>query len=112
MDAGASINGSAKRRSQGSEEEPYRSALPAEDLGKATETLQAFMDYKRRLEPAQRDLGRYPSLGAVWKAVTGFVQDNAPVSNNDLDRREREAALAETDILFEAEGLIVAVPTT
>ena len=70
------------------------------------------MDYKRRLEPAQRDLGRYPSLGAVWKAVTGFVQDNAPVSNNNLDRREREAALAETDILFEAEGLIVAVPKT
>ena len=86
--------------------------LPVEDLPKAHETLAAFIAYKRRLEPAARDLGRYDSLGVVWKAVEPFVMDNAPVSGKDEERRERAAARAESTVLVEGDGWTVAIPRT
>ena len=86
--------------------------LPAEDLPKARETLEAFVAYKRRLPADDRDIGRYETLGAVWKAVEPFVLENAPTSGKDEDRREREAARAESDILLEQDGWTVAIPKT
>ena len=84
--------------------------LPAEDLGKARETLEAFQIYKRRLPAEVRDLGRYDTLGDVWNAVKPHVLAYAPVSGKDEDRREREAARAESTILLEQDGWTVAVP--
>ena len=86
--------------------------LPAEDLPKARETLEAFLAYKRRLPADQRDLGRYETLGAVWTAVEPFVRENMPASGKDEKRRERDAARAESEILLEQDGWIVAIPKT
>ena len=86
--------------------------LPAEDLPKARETLAAFLAYKRRLDADARDLGRYDTLGAVWRAVEPFAAANAPVSGKDEERRERVAARAESTILLEEDGLTVAIPRT
>ena len=86
--------------------------LPGEDIPKARETLEAFERFKRRLASDQRDIGVYDTLGAVWTAVEPFVLADAPASNAEADRREREAARAESDILLEENGLIVAIPRT
>ena len=86
--------------------------LPAEDLPKARETLEAFKTYKRRLPAEQRDLGRYESLGEVWKAVEPSVLADAPVSGKDEERREREAARAESELILERNGWTVAIPQT
>ena len=91
--------------------------LPAEDLPKARQTLQAFQIYKRRLPADQRDLGRYGSLGDVWDAVRPLVQANAATSRADDERRERQAVLAESTVLLPADdsggtGWIVAIPNT
>ena len=86
--------------------------MPAEDLPQARETLEAFLAYKRRLPAEQRDLGRHKHLGSVWKAVEPFVQENAPVSGKDEDRRERDAVRAESTIVLEQDGWIVAIPRT
>ena len=87
-------------------------ALPAEDLTKARETLVAFMAYKPRLTAEQRDLGRHNSLGDVWAAVEPFVRENAPTSGKDEDRREREAARAESTIVLDEGGWTIAIPKT
>ena len=86
--------------------------MPLEDLGKAKETLEAFLTYKRRLPVEARDLGQYESLGAVWKAVEPFVLEKRPTSTREEERRERDAARAESTILLEEEGWIVAIPET
>ena len=86
--------------------------LPVEDLSKARETLEAFIAYKARLTAGQRDLGRYDSLGDVWSVIEPFVRENAATSGKDANRREREAARAESDILLERDGWVVAIPKT
>ena len=86
--------------------------LPLEDLPKAKETLEAFLTYKRRLEPEDRDLGRHETLGSVWRAVEPFVRENAVASTREEDRRKRAAARAESTILLEQDGWTVAIPRT
>ena len=86
--------------------------LPVEDLPKARDTLEAFQTYKRRLPAYQRDLGRHAYLGDVWLAVEPFVLENAATSGKDEERREREAARAESTILLEEDGWTVAIPKT
>ena len=86
--------------------------LPAEDLPKARETLEAFLVYKRRLPVDQRDLCRYETLGTIWTVVEPFVLENAPTSGKDEARREREEARTESDILLEQDGWTVAIPRT
>ena len=89
-----------------------KGSLPAEDLDKARETLAAFQTYKRRLAPEARDLGRFDSLGAVWKAVEPFVQANEAVSGKDEERRLRDAVRAKSTIVLEKDGWTVAIPRT
>ena len=86
--------------------------LPAEDLSKARETLEAFLAYKRRLPADQRDLGRYATLGAVWTAVEPYVRENMPASSREEERREREVVRAESDIVLERDGWTVAILKT
>ena len=86
--------------------------LPVEDLPKARETLEGFLAYKRRLPADARDLGRYESLGEIWRSVEPFVMAAAPVSGKDEERREREAVRAESKILLEQDGWTVAIPNT
>ena len=86
--------------------------LPGEDLPKARKTLEAFLAYKGRLAKEARDLGRYETLGDAWAAVEPFILENAPTSNAEAERRERAQARAQSDILMEHDGWIVAVPKT
>ena len=86
--------------------------LPVEDLPKARETLEAFDRYKRRLAVDQRDVGRHHSLADLWDAVAPFVLEDAPTSNAEADRREREEARAESTILLEQDGWTIAIPRT
>ena len=74
-------------------------SLPAEDLGKAMQTLAAFVRYKGRLAPEQRDINRHHTLGSVWRAVAPLVEANVPASGKEEERRIREAALANSEIL-------------
>ena len=85
--------------------------LPAEDLPKARETLEMFLAHKRRLEGPQRDLGRHRSLGALWTVLAPLAGVNE-VSGKEEGRRERAAARAESEILLEHDGWIVAIPRT
>ena len=86
--------------------------LPPEDLPKCKETLEAFERYKRRLPPEGRDIGRYAALGDVWQAVGDFADAQAAASSREEDRREREAAYAESDVVCDEDGLIIAIPKT
>ena len=86
--------------------------LPVEDLPKARETLEVFLAYKRRLPAEQRDLGRHETLGAVWKAIEPFVRENAATSGKDEERRERNVARAESEIILEQDGWTIAIPRT
>ena len=91
--------------------------MPAEDLGKARETLEAFLAYKSRLPPEKRDLGRHDSLGSVWQAIEPFVRENAAHSAREEERREREAVRGETEMLLDASdpdslGWTVLIPKT
>ena len=89
-----------------------KGSLPAEDLDKARETLEAFQTYKRRLPADQRDLGRFDSLGTVWEAVEPLVSGGAATSANDEARREREEIRAESTILLERKNWTIAIPRT
>ena len=92
-------------------------SLPAEDLPKARETLEAFLAYKRRLPAEQRDLGRFDSLGDVWACVGHLAAADMPTSGKDEERREREVVMADSEIVIAPDdpafaGWTVAIPTT
>ena len=89
-----------------------RREIPAEDISKVRETLEAFERYKRRLPPEQRDIGRYEAVASVWKAIEPFVLQDTPASAKAEDRRAREQARAESTILLEKVGWTVAIPRT
>ena len=86
--------------------------LPAEDLHKARETLEAFQTYKRRLASEHRDLGLYETLGDVWNAVAPLLLENAPVSGKEEERRERDVVRADSTIVLEEAGWTIAIPRT
>jgi hypothetical protein len=85
-----------------------------EDLGTANETLTMFRRYAQRLEPTQRDLGRYPSLAAVWEAVIGFANaEEQQISGKAQKALDRDKAYAESRILRQdPDGFTIAVPLT
>jgi hypothetical protein len=88
--------------------------LRLEDLGTANETLMMFRRYGLRLEPTQRDLGKYQSLAAVWNAVIGFAEDeDQHLSGKAQKALDRDKAYAESRILRQDDdGFTVAVPLT
>jgi hypothetical protein len=88
--------------------------LRLEDLGTANETLMMFRRYAQRLEKRQRDLGRYPSLAAVWEAVIGFANaEEQHISGKAQKALEQDKAYAESRILRQdPDGFTIAVPLT
>jgi hypothetical protein len=88
--------------------------LRLEDLGTANETLALFQRYAQRLEPGQRDLGKYPRLAAVWEAVIGFANaEEQNLSGKAQKALERDRAHAESRILYQDQyGFTIAVPLT
>jgi hypothetical protein len=88
--------------------------LRLEDLGTAHETLTMFRRYAQRLEPSQRDLGRYQNLAAVWDAVIRFANaEEQHISGKAQKALERDKAYAESRILRQDEdGFTIAVPLT
>ena len=90
-----------------------RGGFRLEDLPKARDTLAWFSLHRAKLPEVERSLNRYRDLASMWRAVKGFVEADAPVSNRAADRAEREIARAESRILVEREdGFTVAVPLT
>ena len=89
-------------------------SLRLEDLGTANETLTMFRRYAPRLTPTQRDLGRYPSLTAVWEAVIGFAHaEEQHLSGKAQKALDRDKAYAESRILRQdPDGFTIAVPLT
>ena len=83
-----------------------------EDLSKATETLDLFQRWRRRLPAEQRDVGRYATLADLWAAVEPFKDSDAPVSENDAERRERDAVYAETRIIHQDADILIVSPQT
>jgi len=88
--------------------------LRLEDLGTTNETLTMFRRYAQRLEISQRDLGQYPSLAAVWKAVIGFANDEEQrLSGKAQKALDRDKAYAESRVLHQdQDGFTIAVPLT
>jgi hypothetical protein len=88
--------------------------LRLEDLGTASETLMMFRRYAARLEPSQRDLGRYQNLAAVWEAVIGFAnEEERHLSGKAQKALDRDKAYAESRILRQdPDGFTIAVPLT
>jgi hypothetical protein len=88
--------------------------LRLEDLGTANETLTMFRRYASKLEPKKRDLGRYPSLAAVWEAVIAFANaEEQHISGRAQKALDRDKAYAESRILRQdPDGFTVAVPQT
>jgi hypothetical protein len=88
--------------------------LRLEDLGTAHETLEMFQRYAQRLEPTQRDLGKYQSLAAVWEAVNGFAnEEEQHLSGKAQKALDRDKAYTESRILRQdPDGFTVAVPLT
>jgi len=85
-----------------------------EDLAKARETLELFVEHGGKLEEC--DIGRYHSLGGLWKAVEPHIDAAATdetLTGRALRRKDRDRARAESEIPVERDdGLIVAVPLT
>ena len=86
--------------------------VPVESLEKTRRALEAFDAYKRRLPAPQRDINRHRSVDSVWETVEALAVENAAASGKDEERREREAVRAESTILLEEQGWIVAIPRT
>lgn len=91
-----------------------RGDLRLEDLGTANETLTLFQRYAPQLEPGQRDLGRYPSLAAVWDAVIGFaIDEEQRLSGKAQKALDKDRAYNESRILRQdPDGFTIAVPLT
>ena len=83
-----------------------------EDLPKATETLALFHRWRRRLPADQRDIGRHATLAELWSVVESFKHSEEPVSQNDVERRERDAVYAESRFIYQNGDLIIVSPQT
>jgi hypothetical protein len=88
--------------------------LRLEDLGTANETLDMFQRYASRLPTAQRDLGQYHSLAAVWDVVFPLAEaEQSKLSSRARKDMEKTRAYAESHILRQDEdGFTIAVPLT
>jgi len=88
--------------------------LRLEDLGTASETLDMFQRYAYRLPKAQRDLGQYKSLAAVWDMVFPLAEaEQSKFTSKARKAMEKTRAYAESHILRQDEdGFSIAVPLT
>ncbi len=86
-----------------------------EDLSKAQETIQLFLDAQTRLPTEHRDIGRYRSLSSLWKVVAPYqakdVGDETPTGKM-LRRAQKAAAYRDSKIIMESDNFTVAIPLT
>ena len=87
-----------------------KSGFRLEDIERVKETLILYATHSKELPESQRGLSRYKSEAELWKAIEGFVDQGPVISNKEQDRRDKAKAYAESEIIYQGEEGIIAVP--